>query len=154
MASCDINWTRPNCCNWNRPNPVGIFELDNQSASYDGVDVVSDGKNIYSTLPGEEHGLESGTSMAAPTVSGIAALLLEQLQRTPNFHFSPSQLREDVLALAKDVHLPGRDPATGLGFVTLLPSLDAVYAFYYYAQGNVNSTSWEGFEPTDWLPTD
>lgn len=39
------------------------------------VDVFSPGVNIYSTLPGNEYGNNSGTSMASPVVSGIAAVL-------------------------------------------------------------------------------
>jgi len=41
------------------------------------VDVFSPGVKIYSTMPGGEYSKNSGTSMAAPVVSGIAAFLLE-----------------------------------------------------------------------------
>ena len=40
------------------------------------VDVFAPGEDIYSTLPGNMHGRESGTSMAAPVVSGLAALIM------------------------------------------------------------------------------
>ncbi|AYA37071.1 peptidase S8 [Hymenobacter oligotrophus] len=39
------------------------------------VDVFAPGVNIYSTLPGSKYGNESGTSMAAPTAAGVAAVL-------------------------------------------------------------------------------
>lgn len=41
------------------------------------VDVFAPGVNIYSSIPGSRYKFESGTSMAAPIVSGIAALLRE-----------------------------------------------------------------------------
>jgi subtilisin family serine protease len=40
------------------------------------LDVVAPGENILSTLPNNSTGLKSGTSMATPHVSGLAALIL------------------------------------------------------------------------------
>lgn len=39
------------------------------------VDVFAPGSTIYSTLPGNKYGNESGTSMASPVVAGVAALI-------------------------------------------------------------------------------
>ncbi|MFD1630015.1 S8 family peptidase [Pseudopedobacter beijingensis] len=39
------------------------------------VDVFAPGESIYSTVPGSAYQIESGTSMAAPVVSGLAALI-------------------------------------------------------------------------------
>ena len=40
------------------------------------VDVFAPGEDIYSTLPKSKYGYQSGTSMAAPVLSGVAALIL------------------------------------------------------------------------------
>jgi subtilisin family serine protease len=45
------------------------------------VDVFAPGVQIYSTLPNSEYGSYGGTSMAAPIVSGLAALLREYYPR-------------------------------------------------------------------------
>jgi subtilisin family serine protease len=41
------------------------------------VDVFAPGVGIYSCLPGSKYGEESGTSMASPVVTGLAALIRE-----------------------------------------------------------------------------
>lgn len=40
------------------------------------VDVASPGSNIYSTVPGGKYQMASGTSMAAPNASGVAAMVM------------------------------------------------------------------------------
>jgi len=50
-----------------------LNSLSNYSSRY--VDLAAPGTDIYSTLPGGKYGNMSGTSMAAPYVTGVAAVL-------------------------------------------------------------------------------
>lgn len=71
------------------------------------VDVFAPGVNIYSTLPGGNvYGKMSGTSMAAPVVAGLAALLLEYFP-----DLSAEQLKyvieKSATPITDEVILPG-----------------------------------------------
>lgn len=72
------------------------------------VDIFAPGVDIYSTLPNNAYDTRSGTSMAAPVVSGVAALLLSHFP-----HLSPEQVKEIILASGTEHHLqvnlPGSD---------------------------------------------
>lgn len=62
------------------------------SYSKTGVDLFAPGNRIYSTLPENEYGNKSGTSMAAPHVTGSAALALSQ-----NMDLTTERLKENIL---------------------------------------------------------
>ncbi len=73
------------------------------------VDVFAPGTKIYSTLPGgDKYGNLAGTSMAAPIVTGIAALILEYY---PNL--TPQEVKYCIVksaeAPAEKVKKPGTD---------------------------------------------
>lgn len=58
---------------------VAATDQDDEKASFSNygkkVDVSAPGVNIWSTIGGGSHGFKDGTSMAAPHVSGLAALI-------------------------------------------------------------------------------
>lgn len=70
------------------------------------VDLFSPGVNIYSTLPDDKYGNFSGTSMAAPVVAGVAALILEYYP-----DLSAQQVKyvieKSVTPITEKVKLPG-----------------------------------------------
>jgi subtilisin family serine protease len=67
---------------------------------------------VVSFAPGGELVTGSGTSFAAPHVAGTAALLLSL-----HPELSRRELVELLTDTAKDLDLPGPDPATGRGLV-------------------------------------
>ncbi len=81
---------------------------------------------IYSTFPTysnytnqQYYGAQSGTSMAAPVVTGIAALILSQ-----NKNLTPDQLKMRLVATADDIGTPGFDNQTGWGKINPRRALD------------------------------
>lgn len=85
--------------NYNLSNIISVGATDdNDKLAYFSnygavsVDVAAPGVSIYSTLPGGGYGSMSGTSMAAPHVSGLAALVLSN-----NGHQSLAELRSHVI---------------------------------------------------------
>ena len=64
---------------------VGAVDSDGDLSSFSNLAgndsdlqyVVAPGSSIYSTLPDDDYGYKSGTSMAAPYVSGVIALMLD-----------------------------------------------------------------------------
>ncbi len=68
---------------YNLSNIVSVASIDNKGKippfsnyGYSTIDLAAPGENIYSTLPEGKYGYMSGTSMAAPFVTGVASLIL------------------------------------------------------------------------------
>lgn len=85
-------------------------------------DLSAPGTSINSTGSGQGYVTLTGTSMAAPHVSGVAALLLEQ-----NNNLTPSQLRAILIGSAKNIS--GRVFEKGAGIVSAQAALtNNIYA--------------------------
>jgi len=110
------------------------WELDVNPRSYSsshgpGKNISAPGAMVWSTVPTDmpdtsyyiksdrpdyQHGYDllNGTSMAAPVVSGVAAMVL-----FADPDLSSSQVADILCKTATDVHTPGRDDDTGHGVV-------------------------------------
>ena len=82
------------------------------------VDVFAPGVNIYSTLPDDKFGNFSGTSMAAPVVAGVAALILEYYP-----DLSAQQVKyviaQSVTPITDKVKLPGTEDSVNLADISV-----------------------------------
>jgi subtilisin family serine protease len=72
------------------------------------VDLAAPGVNILSTLPGNRYGSYSGTSMATPHVTGVAALI-----KTQNPALSDGQLKAQILQFVESKNSLQDKVATG-----------------------------------------
>ncbi len=74
------------------------------------LDLMAPGVNIKSTLPGDSYGYSSGTSMAAPFVSGLASLIISYYGE-----MDPEELKIKLTETTDNLNEPGWDKYTGHG---------------------------------------
>jgi len=93
-------------------------------------EITAKGFNTLSTVPNNQYAKESGTSMASPVVTGVAALLTQQWRHTFNTSAAPNpaQLKALLIAGAVDEGNPGPDYTNGFGAVDAKNSVDIVLA--------------------------
>jgi len=120
---------------------VGASSHDSRLASFSNYgaeqEVVAPGATILSSVPGGAYGEADGTSMAAPQVSGVAALVLAR-----NYGLSGSEVRAILDASAIDMGVAGRDIQYGYGLVNAKRAVDlaAAYRAPLAANRETNST--------------
>lgn len=95
---------------------VGATDSGGTLASFSNHDasmsVTAPGVGVLSTMPGNTYAKMSGTSMAAPFVAGVAALVWS---KHPDW--TAQQVKERIERTATDRGMPGVDPLYGHGEV-------------------------------------
>ncbi|MEM6770953.1 MAG: S8 family serine peptidase, partial [Bacteroidota bacterium] len=98
-------------------------------SNYNGkfVDVFAPGRDIYSTVPGSKYETFNGTSMAAPMVAGIAALLRSYFP-----DLKATQVRDIILESALPVSIqvtkPGSEETVAFGALSATGGLANAYS--------------------------
>lgn len=84
------------------------------------------GGSIWSTLPGNRYGGACGTSLAAPSVSGTMALILEDWRATHDGDPLPATIKGILIHTATDLGDPGPDYGHGYGLINAKRAVDLV----------------------------
>ena len=126
------NWIEVGASSWK-----GGENLAANFSNYgmDQVDVFAPGVDILSSLPGGKYGRESGTSMASPVVSGLAALIMDYYPS-----LSASDVKRIILASAtrhpdQVVIKPGSNDKVTFGTLSRTGGIVNAYAALKMAGG-------------------
>ena len=110
----ELSGTYPSDLEINNIISVAATDADDQLAPFSNygfasVDIAAPGVGIYSTLPGNEYGLMSGTSMAAPQVTGAAALVLAKNPELKPYEVKAILMKTgDSIAAMEDISVSGK----------------------------------------------
>jgi subtilisin family serine protease len=103
---------------------LAVTDFSSRGPTGDGrlkPDLVAPGEKVVSTLPGGREDAMDGTSMAAPHVSGAAALILE---RHAEFIGRPAEIKRILCGTAVDL---GRERYfQGAGLLDILHALESI----------------------------
>ena len=106
------------------PHNYGVSYFSSRGPTGDGrakPDLVAPGEKILSSIPGNSDGWLDGTSMAAPHVSGAAALIIS---RYPEFVGQPERIKEILCTTATDL---GRERYyQGAGLLDILRAMQSI----------------------------
>ncbi len=107
-----------------RPHSYGISYFSSRGPTGDGrnkPDLVAPGEKILSTTPTNGYAVMDGTSMAAPHVSGAAAMLMGRHRELIG---DPARVKRILCSTATDL---GRDRSfQGAGLVDVLRALQSI----------------------------
>ncbi len=102
------NWLEVGASSWTTENNF-VANFSNYGKS--SVDIFAPGVDIYSSVPDSKYQENSGTSMAAPVVSGVAALLMSYYPELSAADVKEI-LVESAIRYEEEVNLPGSQDET------------------------------------------
>lgn len=106
---------------------VGATDSNNERSLFsnfgNGMELVAPGVSIYSTELGGGYSYRSGTSMAAPFVSGLAAILIGM----PG-NYDAGLVREQMISTSLDLGDTGWDAYHGYGIIQMDAALSLIQA--------------------------
>lgn len=127
---------------------ISVCNIDSSGnkhkSSYTGLakDISAPGVTIYSTIPYDQslekpytYGAMSGTSMSAPMVSGVAALILDA-----NPDLTPQEVRNIICATAYDSSDYYKSREMGYGRIDAKACVEAAYAAREHAQSGTTDS--------------
>lgn len=127
------NWLEVGASAWGSgSNFVGTFSNYGRKT----VDVFAPGVDLYSTVPDSEYNSLSGTSMAAPVVSGIAAMMMAYYPELSARQVKDIIMKSSVRYTKGKVNKPGEDPGSKESLTRFkdLSSTGGVANLYYALQ--------------------
>jgi subtilisin family serine protease len=110
----------------------GVFTVAAVDSSYNkasfsnygsAIMLAAPGVDIISTAPGNSYEYRNGTSMAAPAVAGVAAMM-----KAENPKLTPEEIQKILIASSNDIMTSGKDDYSGYGFVNAYKALQMVQA--------------------------
>jgi hypothetical protein len=103
-------------------------------------EIVANGSNTMSTLVNNSYGLSSGTSMAAPVITGAAALLNERYQQLHGVNPKAALVKALLCNTAEDLGNAGPDYTFGFGMLNARKAVEAMEASQYTISSMPNTS--------------
>lgn len=120
------HWLEIGASSWGgNDNFVGKFSNYGKET----VDVFAPGVDVYSTTPGSKYESLSGTSMAAPVTSGVAALLMSYYPQLTAAQVKEILVKSSVKFAGENVNKPGGEKSETVAFGQLSMSGGIVNAY-------------------------
>ena len=99
-----LHWITVGASSWEGEQ---YFAADFSNYGRDGVDVFAPGVDIYSSSPSDSYKYDSGTSMAAPVVTGIASIIMAYYPELTPLEVKDVILESVLLLDDMEVVMPG-----------------------------------------------